>query len=264
MQVSQGFMVEHREDYRPAFAAAREAGFDHVELNMEARFSRDAIDASAVRAAAAEHGLDVVVHLPFTVDIGSPFPEARAGACRELEAHIDVAAELDARRAVLHARSFARPFHWDAETVVEAIHGSVRRLQEYGADRGVTVCAENLKGDFVDVTDFPALLSATEASMCLDTGHAYVSGMDGADQAAFLREHGDRIAHVHLNDTRHDGDDEHLPVGLGRVEFAPLAAAMVETDWRGTCTHETLRYGDGFEHVETSKRRFDALLAAAR
>ena len=63
----------------------------------------------------------------------------------------------------------------------------------------------------MDVTEFPALFAATDAAMCLDTGHAFVSGLDGAAQAEFLREHGDRVAHVHLNDTRLDDEDEHIP-----------------------------------------------------
>ena len=133
MQVRQGFIIEHRGNYRPAFEAVGDAGFDHVELNMGARFSRDAIDPPSVRTTAAENDLDVVVHLPFTVDIGSPHPEARAGACGELEACIDVAAELEARRAVLHARSFGRPFHWDDELVVDAEPTPGGRLAVRGA-----------------------------------------------------------------------------------------------------------------------------------
>lgn len=263
MDVRQGFMIEHGGDYRPAFAAAAEAGFDYVELNMEARFSRETVDAATLRETAANHNLDIVVHLPYTVDIGSPHEPAREGACRELEASIDAAVEFGAEKGVLHARSLARPFHWEESTVVDAVHESVRRLDEYAEERGFSVCAENLKGDFVDATDFPALFSATDAAMCLDTGHAYVSGMDGTAQAAFLREYGDRIAHVHLNDTRMDENDEHLPVGLGRVDFDAIAAAIVEIGWRGTCTHEVLRYDDTFEYVRTGKRRFEALLADA-
>jgi len=204
-------MVEHPGAYRPAFAAAADAGFDYVELNMEARFSRDAVDPGEVRDAAAEFGLALVVHLPYTVDLGSPHEHAREGACRELEASIDAAAAFGAEKGVVHACSEARPHAWDRDRVVDGIHESVGRLHEYGAERGVTVCAENLKGEFVDVTEFPALFAATDAAMCLDTGHAFVSGLDGAAQAEFLREHGDRVAHVHLNDTRLDDEDEHIP-----------------------------------------------------
>jgi len=261
MPVEQGFTIEHPGDYRPAFAAAAEAGFGFVELNMEARFSRDAVDPAAVREAAGEHGLDLIVHLAYSVDAGSPHEHAREGACRELEAGIDAAAAFGAEKAVVHAHASVRPAHWEHSRVVDAVRASVRRLGEYAAERRVTACAENLKGQFVDVTDVPALLAETDAAMCLDTSHAFVSGLDGGDQAAFLREHGDRIAHVHLNDTRTRETDEHLPVGLGRVGFEPLAAAIVETGWSGTCTHEVFRFDGTFAYVRTGKRRFDAMFA---
>jgi len=260
MSIRQGLMVEHPGPYRPAFEAAADAGFDYLELNMEARFSPGSVDPGAVRAAAEEHDLNLVVHLPYTVDIGSPHEHAREGAVREIESAIDTARAFGAEKGVVHARSLARPFHWEDSRVVDGISESVQRLHEYGRDRGVTVCAENLKGDFVDVTDFPALFDATDAAACLDTGHAFVSGYSGADQAEFLREYGDRVSHVHLNDTRVDAEDEHLPVGLGRVDFAPIARALVETGWSGTCTHEVLRFDDEFGYVREGKRHFDALL----
>jgi sugar phosphate isomerase/epimerase len=239
-------------------------GFDYVEVNMEARFSRDAIDPQELRETATEHGLDLVVHLPYSVDLGSPHEHAREGACRELEACLDTATEFGATKAVFHAHASVRPTHWDRSRVVDAIYESIRRLHAYADERGITACAENLNGEFVDVTDFPDLLTETGAAMCLDTGHAYATGWDGTEQAAFLREHGDRIAHVHLNDTRSARSDEHLPVGLGQIDFAPLTAALVETEWDGTCTHEVFRFDETFAYVETGKRRFEELLAEAR
>ena len=261
MPVHQGFVVEHQGDYRPAFAAAADAGFDYVELNMEARFSRGSVDPAAVRGAASDHGLDLAVHLPYSVDVGSPHEHAREGACRELEASLDAAAAFGADTAVFHAHSSVRPSHWETSRVVDAICESTQRLHEYGADCGITVCAENLPGQFVTVSDFSELFARTDAAMCLDTGHAYATGLDGHDQAAFLREHGDRVEHVHLNEARSDGADEHLPVGMGRVDFAPLADAIPETGWTGTCTHEVFSFDETFEYARVGKRRFDALLA---
>lgn len=257
-------MIEHSGEYRPSFRAAAAAGFDYVELNMEARFSRDAVTPVTVQETATEFGLDVVVHLPYKIDIGTPHEHARDGACRELQACVDTASGCGATKAVLHASSSARPRHWDESRVVDAIHESVQRLHEYAASQHLTICAENLKGPFVDVTDFPALFERTEAAMCLDTGHAFVAGMTGQEQAALLRNHGDRIAHIHLNDTRTGEDDEHLPVGLGRVDFAPLAEAIVETDWSGSCTHEVFGFDTDFEYSRVGKGRFDALLDTIR
>jgi sugar phosphate isomerase/epimerase len=205
-----------------------------------------------------------VVHLPYKLDIGSPHNHARAGACRELESYLDIANKLGAETAVVHADSAAQPKHWNRSTVVTALYESIQRLHKYGVQRGLTVCAENLKGPFVDVSDAPELMARTDASLCLDTGHSFVSGTDGTQQATLFREYGNRIDHVHLNDTRLDDDDEHLPVGLGQVAFEPLVTAMVETNWEGTCTHEVYRVTDAFDYLTTSKQQFDSLRDSAR
>ena len=260
--VRQGFMLHDSDvtgvDKPEGFAFAEER-FDFVELNMEYGFEVGRIDADRVADLATRRGVDLLVHLPYRLDAGSPQDHVREGSCRELEAALDVAAEVGAEKAVMHAGTMAHGDAWDRETVVAANVESIGRVREYGADRGVEVVVENLKGPFVDVHDFPNLLSRTDATMCLDTGHAHLSGMGLDEQADFIRDHGDRISHVHLNDTRRDDDDEHLPVGLGTLDFGPLADAMRETGWTGTCTHEV--FGFDLEYVGLGKERFDRLLA---
>ncbi|PSP77165.1 hypothetical protein BRC81_10275 [Halobacteriales archaeon QS_1_68_20] len=139
-----------------------------------------------------------------------------------MEAALDAAAAAGVETAVFHADSRVLAEEWDDELVREC----------------------------------------TDAAMCLDTGHARATGHDGAWQAEFLRKHGDRVSHVHLNHTRRSDDDEHLPVGLGRVDFGALADAIAETGWTGTCTHEL--FGFDLRYAAESKRAFDALLADGR
>lgn len=259
MTVRQGFTVEGDADPAAAFSFAAERGFDFVELNMENGFPRDRIDAVGLRHLAVEHDLDLVVHLPYRLDPGSPHEHAREGACRELEAAIDAAANLGAEKGVVHATSWAHPDAWDHDLLRECVYDSVRRLDEYGRERGIEVVVENLKEPFFDAGDFPDLFAATDADACLDTGHALVSGIDGPDQADLLDEHGDRISHLHLNESRRTDDDEHLPVGIGRIDFGAIADAIRETGWTGTATHEVFGFDRAF--VALGKRNFDALLA---
>ncbi|ELZ85081.1 hypothetical protein C453_10885 [Haloferax elongans ATCC BAA-1513] len=265
MSVRQGFLVswaDSPEEYRPVFEDAAAAGFDYVELNMEGAFHRTRIDPTSVREAAAANNLDLTVHLPYRFDMCSPHEHVRDGACRELEAAIDVAVEMGAEKGVIHADSLARPGRIGEEPIREGIRNTVRRMTDYGAERGFEVVTENLKG-LVDAAELPELLADAhpEAKMCLDTGHAFVTGVDGGEQAELLRDHGDRITHIHLNDTRIESDDEHLPVGLGRVDFEPLAAALVDTDWTGTCTHEVFTFNYSRVHRGNGKPYFDELLA---
>ncbi|MFC7098036.1 sugar phosphate isomerase/epimerase family protein [Halobaculum marinum] len=261
MSLRQGFTVETGHDLDAALSFAADSGFDYVELNMDAAFERSHVDAGDVRAAFADAPVDPLVHLPYRVDPGSVHAGVREGACRELEASIDTALEFGAERGVMHATSRANAAKFDGPEIRDRIFESVRRVDEYASDRGFSLVVENVKGPFFDAGDFPALFAETDAAACLDTGHAMVAGYDLAWQAALLREHGDRIDHVHLNTRRGESRaDEHLPIGIGGHPFDDLAAAMRETDWSGTCTHEV--FGFDYEYVALGKRRFDEWLAA--
>lgn len=257
MSVRQGLMVGGTYDVEEAFAFAADRDFDFVELDMEQAFPPERLEAETTGERIAEHGLEAVVHLPYRLDVGSPHEHVREGALRHVEDAIDAAVELGAEKGVVHARTRAFEHAWDDDHLRDLQFDAVERLQDYGRERGLEVCVENLRTTGVRLEDFPDLLSETDAAICLDTGHAHATGHDGDAQAALLDERGDRVSHVHLNDTR-STDDEHLPVGLGRVDFGSIADTMRETEWSGTCTYEI--YGFDLEYAGHGKARFDRLL----
>lgn len=258
MAIRQGLMVGGTVDVEAAFDFAADRGFDVVELDMEQAFPPERLDAERTGERIADRGLEAVVHLPYRVDVGSPHEHVREGALRHVEAAIDDAVALGAEKGVFHARTRAFEHAWDDELLRDLQFDAVERLREYGRERGLEAYVENLRTTGIRLEDVPDLLSDTEANLCLDTGHAYATGHDGDAQAALLREHGDRVSHVHLNDTRRT-DDEHLPVGLGRVDFESIADAMRETDWSGTCTHEIYLFD--LAYAGHGKAAFDRLLA---
>ena len=258
MTVSQGFTVDVRMDCDAAFELAAERGFDFVELDMDGAFERQHVDIETVRSLTSEYGLDLLVHLPYRFDPASPHEHVREGAVRELRAAIDTAVELGAEKGVFHATSMAHAEKWDHGQIRDYIFETVRRVHDHASERGFEAVAENLKPPFFDAGNFPELFRRTDANACLDTGHAHVTGQDAEAQADLLREHGDRIGHVHLNDTRRDDTDEHLPVGFGNFDFEALADAMKETNWSGTCTHEIGSTNP--EYAAKGKAEFDGLI----
>lgn len=260
MDVEQGFMVEMAVSLDEAVPFAVEHGFDFLELNMENGFARRETPVDSVRDAVESSGLDLVVHLPFRLDAGSPHEAVREGACQELEASIDTALEFGATKGVFHAHSIAADDYWEAEEIQDQIRRSVERVTEYASSRGFSACVENLKGPFMDIGDFPWLLdeASVDVDVCLDTGHAHATGHDESWQADFLREYGERVSHVHLNDTRRPDTDEHIPVGVGMLDFGVLVDAMRETGWSGTCTHEVFAPELGPQRF--GKQVFDGLL----
>ncbi|WP_313691469.1 sugar phosphate isomerase/epimerase family protein [Halorarum halobium] len=257
--IRQGFMVGNGADPERCFRLADEVGFDFLELNTDHQFDRSRVDAGELRTLADDHGLDLVCHLPYRLDACSPREHVRTGGVRELEAAVDHAAAMGAETGVFHLQTLVNDGKWTAEEVRPAMYETAAHLTAHGRDRGVEVVAENLKSAFFDAGDFPDLFVETDASACLDTGHAFVTGHDGAEQAALIREHGDRISHVHLNDTRIEEDDEHLPVGMGRIDFGAIADAMRDSGWTGTCTHELFTFDRSY--AVAGKERFDSMLS---
>lgn len=260
MDVRQGFTVEGGVELDAAVEFATDHGFDFLELNMENGFARRDADPAEIRTIVDSAGLDLVVHLPYRLDVGSPHEEVRLGTCRELERSIDAALDFGATRGVFHAAALAAEGEWEDDVIRTQIRRSVDRVTEYGESRGFLACVENLKGPFFDVGNSEWLLreSESEVSLCLDTGHAHATGHDVAWQSDFIRQWGDRIEHIHLNDTRRPDNDEHLPVGVGMLDFELLVDAMRDTAWSGTCTHEV--YAPELGPERFGKAVFDELL----
>lgn len=256
--IRRGFVTQLGMDPLEALDDARDAGFDHVELMMDGETHPDALaaDADAIRERADDHGLDLAVHLPFALDIGSPFAHVREGSVRELAAALDTAADLGAEVAVAHAASNAWSAAWDDGTVQDHILDSVRTLDGHARDRDVRLCVENVPDGFFPVQEFPRLFAETDAAMTLDTGHARMDGMESEDMAAFLDDHRDRVAHLHLNDTR-VAEDGHVPFGSGTLDFDTILDPL-RNDWRGTLSLEVFTYDRNY--IAYSLERLDDLL----
>ena len=91
----------------------------------------------------------------------------------------------------------------------------------------------------------------------LDTGHALIGG-GLAQEFEVLRR---RIVHVHLNDGRTMGVSEHLPLGEGVADFAPLAAFMA--GFAGALVLEIYAPERPVEATLESRDRLMRMIAAA-
>ncbi len=71
-------------------------------------------------------------------------------------------------------------------------------IQALAAERGITFALHPHVGTVIETANqVTRALAETNVGWCLDTGHLLIGG---TDPAAFAREHGDRITHVHLKD----------------------------------------------------------------
>lgn len=219
---------------------AAHEGFDFMELLLDGPYAREGIvdRCDSMCETLTDCGIDIVVHLPFAVDPGSPFTPVREGAITELTAGMELAADLGAERVVFHPSSDAWDLGWTNADCREFVHESLDELIPAALAYDLEPCIENVVSSYYDVSTFPELLERyPDASMTFDTSHALLAGTDESEMAEFVRVHADRIEHLHLVDTRND-TDEHLPVGTGRIEFETIFDGLAAVGWSGTATLE--------------------------
>ena len=153
MDATTGFVTQLGMDYETAFDVAAELDFDFVELLMDGDHERQRIDPAAVREAASDRDLDLLVHLPFALDVGSAYEHVREGAIRELVAASETAAEMGAQKGVAHATSKAWGPAWDDADLRAILLDSVRRLDAETPEE-FEVCFENIpRGAFSTGTE---------------------------------------------------------------------------------------------------------------
>ncbi len=104
--------------------------------------------------------------------------------------------------------------------------------------REVKVCLENLSEDCQDLS--PALKEIPGLGLTLDVGHGEL--MCSRNRALeILERFPDRVCHVHLHDNLGGnlvGDDLHLPVGEGRIDFRTFLEALLKSGYKGAATLE--------------------------
>jgi len=179
----------------------------------------------------ARHLLDPLVkHEPTLV---SPAAEARGRRADFLLRAVDVAAELGAGCVSLWSgvvRDAAAE-----ETLWQRLGAALGPVLDHAHRRGVTLALEPEPGMFVDTLARYGLLldrlgRPEHLRLTVDTGHLVCMGERPA--AAVVRPWAPRLANVHVDDMlacRH----EHLPLGTGEVEFAPLLAALAAAGYAG-------------------------------
>jgi inosose dehydratase len=154
------------------------------------------LEASALRAELERHGLSLVGgFVPLVLH------EPNAGPAREQAERIGRV--LAAAGADVFVAAVVMDADWSAPQRLD--DDAWRRLAEHldgvgelVADLGLELVLHPHAGTLVErEPDIERVLAASEAALCLDTGHLVIAG---ADPVEFVRRHGDRIAHVHLKD----------------------------------------------------------------
>jgi sugar phosphate isomerase/epimerase len=138
------------------------------------------------------------------------------------------------------------------EAFAERTGRTIRRLAREAADAGITIVLENvwICRYSKSIEGIRRIIEAAEASnvgFILDSGHANLCGFSVADEirraGALLRD-----THFHDNAGARVGVDQHIPPGLGTIDWQDACRALDEIAFAGPVVFEgVLGPGDSIE-----------------
>ncbi len=192
------------------------------------------------RIAAAKVALDghqgrVGIHGPYEgLDMDNKDPELQPLITARFLKALEAADRVGARQMVLHS-PYTRWYHWNRlakpnydETKLARVHTVMEPVVAAAEDMGITLVIENIldvdpatRRMMVDTFNSKAI------ALSIDTGHAHLARrMSGAPPVDyFVRDAGDQLQHVHLQDL--DGHaDRHWAPGEGEIHWPEVFRAL--------------------------------------
>ena len=154
------------------------------------------LEPEALRARLDEHGLALVGGFVPLVLHEPSCDEARRTAA-------EIAATLSSAGADVFVAAAVMDAAWSAPAPLDdaqlgRLAGNLASIAALVAGHGLTFALHPHAGTLVEsAADVERLLGSTDVGWCLDTGHLLIGG---GDPAAFVRDHPDRVVHVHLKD----------------------------------------------------------------
>lgn len=189
-------------------------------------------------------GLGVSVHASFwDINPSSHLRELRDLSLERVKRSIDACAELGGEITVVHfGRCCIPEVEWLSRQAREDYSIFLKKCAAHARRRGVRIALENpgrdprsYPGTFEELR---GLAEAEGLEIAFDVGHANLffrrKGVrsTGAQIARCIRSMRDFIAHVHLHDNRGENDD-HLPPGMGEIDFRRVIAALRGVGYNG-------------------------------
>lgn len=236
--------------YPEAFRLASEGGL-FLEVPYDLHEAMPTLpSARALREMGLAYGVGFTLHLPF-VDLNpaSVIPSVRSLAEEQLKRALDFGLELGAKLGVLHTGQVPLRDPWALQAALEALEKTLSALLPLP----FPVALENLVLSPEDllqgVEDLEKLLrNFPQYGFCLDVGHALLE-LGPKGPFLYLEAFENRLIHLHLHDN-HGGQDDHLPVGTGKVPWESLKPFFDR--FSGTAALEVT---GGEEGVRSSLRR---------
>jgi sugar phosphate isomerase/epimerase len=193
------------------------------------------------RAKETKQGIrDVLSTLDMAVSLHAPYHDLNIATLNlgvqgevvdQIAESINTANYLDSKIVVVHP-GFVASRKYKRNIVFDAMIENFRKLSGIAEDLNVQLCMENIavkpKAMGVHVKEIHRihdLVNSDNFKICLDSAHANTTGLSPDHFAEELRDY---VDHVHISDNT--GTDDHLPIGLGGIDFDKFLKALKPYD----------------------------------
>jgi sugar phosphate isomerase/epimerase len=222
-------------------------GFDFVEIGIEEPAATPRIlmhQKDRILSAISANGLFAIGHTAYWVGFGSSHEKVRSGWIEEGKDMIHTASELRLGLLNFHFNSRLGSVGVTEESrniFLRNFIGSMEELTRFAATQNVELMLENAPPEnghpLESIHYFSEVMEAVPAlRFHLDVAHAFIENrMNGMKE--YIGSFSDRLAHVHLYDN-HGKQDEHLALGMGKIDLRKVVRLLEEVDYDKTITFE--------------------------
>lgn len=235
-------------------------GFDYLELAMDppgAHWATLQSQRNDIRQKLQDRGLGLVCHLPTFVSIADLTPSIRQASLEEMCHSLQTAKSLGAEKVAFHPGTVRGMGHFVPDVARGYGLESLDDITRLADELALPLCIENMfpgYGAYFEVDDYSGLFDRyPDLRMTLDTGHAHIGAPDGSRLRRFAQQLGHRVEHVHISDNSGRAD-EHLPPGMGSIDFQWLVKSLKSTGFNATVTFEVFTGNPA--DLESSRARF--------
>ena len=190
-----------------------------------------------------ENGIPITFHGPFKDLLpGAEDRKVRRASMERIEGAIRLAEFFSPKVIVCHTGLIERVNPSNLNGWVERSWESWGPLVELAEGLNTTIAIENVYEAAPEpIERLIAALNSPHVGFCLDIGHLNVWSQVPLED--WFQSLGRHIKEVHLHDNR-GREDEHLPMGLGEIDYNPLFSLLKKIGGRPLFTIEPIRRED--------------------
>ena len=242
-----GLLTNPLENVALEISRIKRLGFDYVEIGIEEPSATPSIltvQIDEIRSALAGNATCPLGHTAYWVGFGSSHEEVRSGWIREAKQMITVGSQLGVHLLNFHFYSrlgMVGRTEKSREGFLQNFTNSMAELAHFAAQNGVELMLENVPAEeghpLESLACFLQVMSGVPSlKFHFDIAHAFIENrMKGVRE--YLDTFPDKLAHIHIHDN-HGKQDEHLPLGEGKIDFKKVVKLLKEFNYDRTITFE--------------------------